>query len=122
MMPSMVYAEKWQKALDEFLSGRVRSTWVQEGYASVYLRKSQRYVEGRVVTALDIANIVVDPICWRMGVCTETFRVLHSNNPYQITYVENVLNNYLFDHLKKAGYILLPHKYDRCFYKRTYSG
>lgn len=43
-----------------FIQSEQRNQWVREGHASVYLRRSHRLVEGRMLPFLDLGSIEVD--------------------------------------------------------------
>ena len=53
--------------LDRFMNSPARSQWLQFGPLAVFVRRSKRMVEGKYVTALDIATVEVAASHRRQG-------------------------------------------------------
>ncbi|MFB2970403.1 hypothetical protein ACE1CD_15630 [Aerosakkonema sp. BLCC-F183] len=101
--------------LKDFLDSSVRNQWLTDEFMQVYLRKSHRYYAGNLIQVLDIATIEVYPDFQRQGKCSEFLRITHQINPYQATFVENVLHEFLRLHLFKNQY--LEYSIPNCFLK-----
>lgn len=83
-----------------FLSGNERNAWVSEpGFISLYVRKSERVIDGEWFTFLDLATIDVK----KPGTGTLTRLINWSNQHYNV-YIESVLNDRLADHLRRIGF------------------
>jgi hypothetical protein len=103
--------------INDFLNSSVRNQWVTDEFMQVYLRKSHRYYAGNLIQFLDIATIVVYPYFQRQGKCGEFIKTAHQINPFQATFVENVLHEFLRVHLRKNQY--LEYSITNCFFKFT---
>lgn len=94
--------------------------WFDNNCVKMYIRRRKRVIEGQFVNSLDLATIEVEPTCRRQGVLTYVLERLHSNNPYDVTYVENILNPVVEHTVDKLGWQRDPGmSYDKSYYKRT---
>jgi hypothetical protein len=98
-----------------------KNQWVEvcEGqeYIKFYLRASTRRLEKDhiAIKVLDIATIELSKGLQNKGIGMQLINFLHSSNPYQGTYIENVLNSYLENKLIRDGW--KSHLYANCYYK-----
>jgi hypothetical protein len=64
--------------------------WLSDDKMQVYVRKANRYLEGKRKVTLDIANVEV--YHRGKGTFTRFLEAVHEMNPWDATYVECVLN------------------------------
>ena len=76
------------KFVQEFLKGSERNKWFESDLCNVYLRKSQRFVEGKMSSFLDVANCTVFE--QRKGTFTNILNELKKLDTN--LYIESVLN------------------------------
>ena len=106
--------------LCQFLLSDAKKSWISDEFMKVYVRKSGVYLkepfgEFKLYSSLDIATIEVDLEFQRLGKCSEFLQIAHKLNPFQVTYIENVYDQFLIEHLIKQGYVnAFLHN---CFYK-----
>lgn len=84
-----------------------RSMWISDEYMSVYVRKAKRYLSGKMSTTLDIASVTIDEDKQGQGIWTDFLAKAHELNPWDATYVENVLNPILAGSLLRHGWIVM---------------
>lgn len=89
-------------ALRDFIKSNQRSAWVHSKDISVYLRKSQRVVNGKMLSALDIASIDVEKESQGKGIFT-AFLVEAESLGVPI-FIENVLTRKFSEFFRKRGY------------------
>lgn len=94
--------------------------WFSDEKCKIYLRKARRIVEGKRVDALDVGTVEVFPEYRRKGVFSQLLDSLHRMNPWDVTFVENVLNKDLEQYLTRTGWVRDPaYRDDVSFYKYT---
>lgn len=110
------------KLLNEFINGESRNQWLNSKRLNVYVRKALRYInkiEIRGTTpikTLDIANISVNEGYVGKGLGMQFLKEAHEANPFNVTFIENVLNPSFEEKLRKDGWIEIEDT--KCFYKR----
>lgn len=68
----------------------IKNTWARDSDVEVYIRNTRRVCGDVVLSTLDIASInVTKP---GRGFWTKFIKEVHAINPWEATYVENVLN------------------------------
>lgn len=88
--------------LDEFIQGRCPNLHVYgDNIISVYTRKATHAINGRLFKCLDVGTIVIDDAFRGEGLGIKVIDYMHSINPFQVTYVESLLNIGLYDRLKQ---------------------
>jgi len=87
-----------------FLESKQRIAWIKDDSMSVYVRKGTRYLNKHLSKTLDIASVEVEENKRNQGVWTEFLKEAHKINPYQATFIENVLNPVLEKSLVKNGW------------------
>lgn len=100
-LPSLL---EFIRSAKECEDGRVNTcSWLkEEGFKSLYVRYGLRYVNGRTVTCLDIANVTVTYP--RTGTLTRLIQKVRTEFPGLCIYLENVLNVALWDVLVRKGF------------------
>lgn len=98
-----------------FIKGKYRNIWLLSDNIKVYVRKSERNVNGRYHTAFDIASIELDETIRGKGIGTSLINRIHETHPFEITFMENVLNKGLGTWVNKNGWA--QYKLDDCYYK-----
>lgn len=93
--------------------------WLEFDEFKVYVRKTNRFLFGKIYTSLDIASIEVCEREQRKGICKNFIKRVHDNNPFDVTYIENVLNHYLSDHLERNGWMATGSELPKSYYKLT---
>lgn len=110
------------RLLDVFLANRkVRNQWLEDRWLKAYVRKANRFVDGRLQTSLDIATMS----CERpgMGRGSRFIELSHAKNPFEITFLENVINPKLVEHLISYGWVRDGRQdFAPCFYKQRGEG
>ena len=87
------------------------NSWISENHITIYVRKSNRLIEGKMTECLDLATVEVDEDERGKGIFT-TF--LHrfeqeAKKLNRVVFVENIMNPCLESYLvKKQGYTLIP--------------
>ena len=110
-------AKRIRTLLKRFLASNLRNTWMSGSGLAVYVRKSTRMIEGRMVSCLDIANMVAQrPGRGTGGRFIEDAQLL---NPYEAIFFENVQNDRLARRLERTGWTRLPDDppMPPCFYR-----
>lgn len=89
----------------------------------VYLRITQRHIEGKIENTLDLSSVEVGEDYQKKGYFSVLLDVFEqvANNQRRYVYVESVLNPVLEAKLLKSGYTRLPELPD-CFYKGFKNG
>lgn len=107
-----------EEQLIEFISQASKESyqtpnaWLEDATMQVYVRRSRRLIDDKIVFALDIANVgVYKP---GQGRFTQFLDFVKQVNPWSIIYVESVLNNRFWQHLLKKGFI--PNSTPKCCY------
>lgn len=102
-----------------FLTEGVRNRYVSDEYGmcQVYARKARRNVNGKMAFTLDIANISVDGGLRGNGIGMRVINKMHEMNPYQITFIESLLNEQLHQRLINDGWLPVDGAYPPCVYK-----
>lgn len=100
---------------DQFLNNE----WLYGSDLSVYVRKSNRYIERKRCVALDVANINVPPKQRGKGIFTSFLLSAELINPFEITFIENVLESEFEPFFIRNNYVLVDGSNPHCFYKRT---
>lgn len=98
--------EAYARALDDFLVGPRRNQHIVAGPIKTYLRKSFRPGEGRVVKALDLAGIEIEPAFQRKGLAGHILDLLEEKNPFPVLFVESVVNKDFEAFLARRGYLI----------------
>ncbi len=104
--------------LDRFIKGpeHLRQQWIHGMYASVYFRKSYRFLGHLKTQSIDVANIEVHKPKFRgQGVFTGLLDHLERLN--QLIVVECIQEPRLIPFLQKRGYVVFPHSNGQSYYK-----
>ncbi len=112
--------QKFIELFKVFLESKLNRQWVVSGTTiQVYLRKGHHAFGGKLISTLDIANIEIGERSRRKGLGTAVIAKLHELNPYEVTYVENILNGPLYESLMKRDWINVSKAVIPCVYKPT---
>jgi hypothetical protein len=85
----------------------VSSRWIHDENMKVYVRKGRRSVyPGQMSITLDIATVEVDEDKQGQGLWTTFLEKAHELNPWEATYIENVLNPVLAESLIRHGWMI----------------
>ena len=70
------------------------NAWIadERGIFNFYVRKGRHVVEDEIVSTLDVANVKISEGYQRKGQGDSMLQYLHDVNPYDATYIENVIN------------------------------
>ena len=99
------------RTVEEFVAdpNPPRNEWlVWETHTEVYLRKTKRFIEGKVVPAIDIANISTASEFRGRGRFWRLIFFLQYHFPTHYLYIENVLNPRLHQSLLLYGATEIP--------------
>ena len=110
-------AKRIRTLLKRFLASNFRNQWMNGSGLAVYVRKSTRLIEGRMVSCLDIANMVAQrPGRGTGGRFIEDAQRL---NPYEAIFVENVLTDRFVHYFERNGWARMPAEpfVRPCFYR-----
>lgn len=80
-------------------------TWIENEKIKVYVRKAHRLINKQMLVSLDLATIEVAPSFQNQGLCSNFIKSAHAVNPFDITFIENVLDENLRRHLIKNDWI-----------------
>lgn len=106
--------------MDEFLAGRLPNRYVYGGdVISLYTRKGKHMIQGVLFQCLDVGTIVVAEQYQYRGVGMRVINHIHKINPFRCTYVESILNDPLYDRLKRYGWVDAGGGPDRNMFKLT---
>lgn len=107
--------------LADFLDGPNRNQYISDAdsICNVYTRKGLHYIDGVVEQTLDVASISVEPEFRGNGLGSSVINMMHRNNPFGITFVESLLNDSLYTHLKKCGWKDVAESNPPCLYLET---
>ena len=96
-------------AFEEFLSSDQYNTYLRSGQSMrVYVRKSNRLIDGKITECFDVANINVSPTMRGKGIGIGCIMQMHEASPYPVTVVESILNEDLYAALKRRGWEDIP--------------
>jgi hypothetical protein len=93
--------EEIRSSLLEFLSSKENNNWIGNSNVRIYVRKSKRYIEGRIQNCLDIATISIDPQFRGKGLFGEIVKAFEQGNPYEYIAIESIVNPRLLEHIRK---------------------
>lgn len=97
---------EFMNALNVFMDSDIRNTWIYLDTMHVYIRKSHKTYDYKIVECLDLANIeVFEP---GKGIFTKTLDEILKK--YDNIYVESILNRRFYEFLINKGFE--PHKND----------
>lgn len=98
--------EDFKQDLNDFLTSRVPNRYVYgNNVITVYVRKGHHLIGGVVIKCLDCAMLVIREPYRNRGLGMRVVNHIHSINPFCCTYVESIVNNQLYDRLKRNGWI-----------------
>lgn len=105
---------------DTFIaSPKIRNTWIYERDIEVYVRRSNRVIDGNLVSCLDIASVEVRENRRGQGLFKaflHRFEVEAAKMNRRV-FVESILEPRLLQFLLKQNYILIPNSIPPCVYK-----
>lgn len=87
--------------IDEFINSQYRNHWLNLPKIKVYVRKSKRIIDGKIINFFDIASVEVSKTSQKKGVFTKFLQSLLIDYPEQNLYIESILNPILFDFLER---------------------
>lgn len=107
----MVRKSSKEMTTKEFIESTLRNSYITEDTVTIYLRKSMRLIEGRILPCIDIANISVESESREKGKFTDYMNMMikeygEENN----LYVESILNPVIIPLLERVGFKKLPHQ------------
>jgi GNAT superfamily N-acetyltransferase len=108
-------------SITAFLVGHANNAWLTGRAMSVYVRKAEHIVEGKLGSCFDIANIEVKERQRGKGLFTEWLAGVESEVAavgIDYVYHENTFNERLFSFLLKHGYTEISSN-PPCSYKRV---
>jgi hypothetical protein len=110
--------------LMEFLgTDGLRNAWIENKVMKAYVRKSKRLINDQELSdCLDLATMEIDEKHQGKGLGSDFIRLAHEANPYEFTFLENVLNERFCVHLIGLGWARVPvsirtQGYCLCLYK-----
>jgi len=80
------------------------SQWIENKTAKIYVRKGYHLIEGDIRVCLDIATVEVNEKYCKQGIFSEILKTFHEKNPWEYTFVENVMEQWLVNSVRKRGY------------------
>lgn len=108
--------------LEDLLASWQTSAWLTyERRFKVYVRKSRRYIDGKMYPALDIGNMSVPEKHHRKGYFTRFLTLLEATADERgdLVYIENILEPGIVGFLERRGYHYLTSTDPRipCYYR-----
>lgn len=111
-----------QQNLNNFFT---RSCWLfsSDQIVKIYIRiNHQRSLEGVLMNCLDIANLELQEKWQRKGYGSALIEDIHSVNPLEATFIENIQIPEFAESLQRKGWIKdSKYRFDLCLYKSNYS-
>jgi hypothetical protein len=98
---TILFTQNIVKELECFLKSSLRNKWLYFDEGAVYVRKSQRCIEGSIYSCLDLATIEIEESLQRQGLFKLILTIFHKNNPFPMLLIENVINPHLYGYLIK---------------------
>lgn len=94
----------FNRRLTEFITAGCRNAWLDVGPMRMYVRKSKRLVDGKLLTAFDIASVSVCEEMRRSGYFKAALEVIHEicHDVFECLFVENVISEPLYEYFKKT--------------------
>jgi hypothetical protein len=89
---------------------RIYPLWIgqQSNFMQVYVRKSNRYLNRQTLVTLDIATVSIEEEYQKQGYFSEFIKKAHELNPWDATFLENVLYPELVSSLIRKGWKPIP--------------
>jgi GNAT superfamily N-acetyltransferase len=93
-----------------FLQGSRTNTWIEAGPIRIYLRKTDRTFNDKLLPTIDVANILILPRYQRRGLFTACLQHIEDSPSVSLVYIENVMGtspengSRLVAYLKRRGY------------------
>lgn len=100
-----------------FLNSSKRNSWLYCDLVEIYVRKGAHNINKRLINTLDIASITIQPEQCGNGLGMSIINDFHDKNPFEVTYIESILNKRFYKHLKKCGWIDVEFSNPPCVYK-----
>lgn len=79
--------------------------WIEKGPLHIYLRLTDRHINGKKYATLDIANISIDPKFQNKGIFSDLLGALETRPVRGMIYVENIVGTSLVNQMKLCGYL-----------------
>lgn len=99
----------------------LRNTWIYGRRIKVYIRRSNRLINDKIMSCLDLANVEVDENYRGIGIFTKFLDDFEFNaiQMKRVVYVESIPNLRLYNYLLRRGYKLtkLSNPLSPCVYK-----
>lgn len=113
----------FKQELQDFFNGEQHNVYVYGGeLISVYTRKGRHYINGTLEeNCLDIANISIAEEFQQRGLGLRVIDYMHRINPYEVTFIESILNEHLEYRLRRDGWQEVEHSVPLSVYKPTLS-
>ena len=87
---------------DEFVNDEERNRWLEVGESHIYVRKSQRFLEGQTYKCFDIANVEIENK--NEGIFSGFLQKVLDKYNRNNFYVESILNPAMNHILEKSGF------------------
>lgn len=106
---------------DTFIdSPKIRNIWIRERDIKVYVRRSNRIIDGNLVSCLDIASVEINERRRGQGIfkafLNRVEKAAASMN--REVFVESILEPRLLQFLLKRDYTLVPNSIPPCVHKK----
>lgn len=101
-----------------FLTSNLRNQWIHTRRINIYVRKGNHLVNKKITGTLDISNISVNEKYKGRNLAMQFIDDAHKINPFEYTYIENVLNPKLEDKLKDDEWKELSGIFPLCYVKK----
>jgi len=109
----MVRKSSKEMTTKEFIESTLRNSYITEDTVTIYLRKSMRLIEGRILPCIDIANISVGEQSRGKRVFTNYMKMLVEDYGKENNlYVESILNSVIIPTLERLEFIRLTSQED----------
>lgn len=106
---------------DTFIaSPKIRNTWIRERDINVYVRRSNRIIDGNLVSCLDIASVEVNEKRRGQGMFKSFLNRVEkaAASMDREVFVESILEPRLLQFLLKRDYTLVPNSIPPCVHKK----
>ncbi len=106
---------------NKWLASSSRNQFINSGDDKIllYVRKAYHAVDGKIFNTLDIARIEIDDKWQGKGIGKTIIDGIHGMNPFDITFIESILNPNFYTWLKRDGWLDIPNSNPPCVYKET---
>lgn len=80
------------------------NVWIGSKHAEIYVRRTQRYIDGGFKQTLDLANVQIAPKYQGKGWFTKIVNICLQEAPVDYIYIESVMTERFAAYLRRMGW------------------